>query len=82
MLNKICEDCMRLNNGCSGTKCQVYTGCTRYERDSAKALQHKKFCALEEYKKAKEKYLENQSKENWLCFCDCKRVCMLLGVQI
>lgn len=81
MLNKMCKDCNRLNNGCNGSQCQTWTGCTRYLRDSAK-VKRQKIIALEEYKKAKEKYFETPSKENWFRFCDCKRVCMLLGVQI
>jgi hypothetical protein len=27
-------------------------------------------------------YLADQSKENWITFCDARRTCMLLGVRI
>lgn len=26
-LNSICANCAKLNNGCNGTTCKVYTGC-------------------------------------------------------
>lgn len=81
-LNKMCETCARLNNGCNGTQCQVWTGCVRYVRDSAKALKQQKADALCEYKQAKEKYTTAPTNENWMRFCDKKRVCMLLGVRI
>lgn len=27
MLNNMCKDCVKLNNGCQGTTCQTWTGC-------------------------------------------------------
>lgn len=38
--------------------------------------------ALNNYKEAKKAYLENRTNENWIKFCDAKKVCMLLGVRI
>ena len=38
--------------------------------------------ALAEYKTARETYLSDPSDKNWRIFCDCKRVCRLLGVII
>lgn len=45
-------------------------------------LEQKKTEALKRYKKAKEIYLNNMSKENWIKFCDAKADCMRLGVRI
>lgn len=45
-------------------------------------LKEQKQKALEELKKARKAYLENNSKENWIAFCDARRNCMLLGVII
>lgn len=30
MMNEICKNCHRLNNGCNGTENQAYTGCVNY----------------------------------------------------
>lgn len=45
-------------------------------------LAEQKRAARENYKKARAEYLENQTKENWIKFCECKRTCMLLGCII
>lgn len=45
-------------------------------------LEINKATALENYKEAKKAYLENRTNENWISFCNAKRVCMLLGVRI
>lgn len=34
------------------------------------------------YKEAKAAWLENQTNENWIAFCNAKRVCRLLGIRI
>lgn len=36
MLNPICCDCKKLNNGCKGTECQAWTGCLYKEKDEEK----------------------------------------------
>lgn len=38
--------------------------------------------ALSAYKAAKENYLSDPKKENWIEFCNRKTVCMKLGVRI
>lgn len=38
--------------------------------------------ALEAYKEAKKRYLENMTEENWIAFCEAERLCMRLGVRI
>lgn len=38
--------------------------------------------ALEDYKAAKENYLKDLTTDNWIKFCDAKRVCMLLGIRL
>lgn len=38
--------------------------------------------ALENYKIAKKSYLEDMTRENWIKFCEAKKICMLLGVRI
>lgn len=45
-------------------------------------LQSNKTNALEAYKVAKKAYLEDRTNENWIAFCEAKRVCMRLGVRI
>lgn len=45
-------------------------------------LENKKADALKAYKEAKEEYLKNATRENWIRFCDRKRDCILLGVKI
>lgn len=45
-------------------------------------LKEKKEIALKEYKSTKAAYLQDMTNENWIAFCDAKRVCMLLGVRI
>ena len=52
-----------------------------------KTLEENKRTALENYKAAKKKYLENMdfknpNDENWKAFCEAKRTCILLGVRI
>ena len=47
-----------------------------------KNLQTSKKEALTNYKEAKANYLKNMSNENWVIFCNCKSVCMALGVII
>ena len=37
---------------------------------------------IENYKRAKENYLNNGTNENWKKFCDAKRECMLMGIRI
>ena len=49
---------------------------------NTKTLTEKKTAALTIYKAAKAAYLEDQSKENWITFCNARRTCMLLGVRI
>ena len=34
------------------------------------------------YIEARNNYIENRTNENWIAFCEAKRVCMLLGVLI
>ena len=46
------------------------------------SLEQKKEIALENYKNARDVYMNNITKENWIKFCDAKRICMLLGVKI
>ena len=46
------------------------------------SLAEKKKVALSAYKETKAKYLETMSNEDWIKFCEVKRVCMLLGVII
>lgn len=82
MLNNMCKSCKCLNTSCSGTECQVWTGCVYYQNDPAKKLELQKTNALEEYKIAKEKYLQEPSSQNWKFFCDKKQMCMFLGVRI
>lgn len=41
-----------------------------------------KTTALENYRNARNAYLENKTNENWIKFCEAKRNCMLLGVRI
>ena len=38
--------------------------------------------ALRVYKEAKLRYLSDRSNENWISFCDARRICMRLGVRI
>lgn len=38
--------------------------------------------AKKQYKVARENYLNNRTNENWIEFCNAKRICMLLGVII
>ncbi|MBR0090253.1 MAG: hypothetical protein IJP92_00925 [Lachnospiraceae bacterium] len=38
--------------------------------------------ALQAYKEAKERYLQDRSEKNWKEFCEAKKRCMLLGVRI
>lgn len=45
-------------------------------------LKEKKELALKDYKEARKIYLENATNENWLSFCEAKRICRLLGVII
>lgn len=41
-----------------------------------------KYKALKNYKEAKENYLQARTSDNWIKFCDAKRVCMLLGIRL
>ena len=34
------------------------------------------------YKATKAAWFENQTNENWIAFCNAKRVCRLLGIRI
>lgn len=43
-------------------------------------LTEKKANAKSAYKDAKEKYLETMSKQDWITFCNAKKICMMLGV--
>ena len=45
-------------------------------------LEEAKKQALENYKKAKQTYMDHASTENWIAYCDAKMVCMRLGVRI
>ena len=45
-------------------------------------LNEKKAIAKEKYKETKVRYFETMNKEDWISFCEAKRVCMLLGVRI
>lgn len=45
-------------------------------------LEESKKKALENYKKAKQAYIDNMSSENWIAYCDTKTECMRLGVRI
>lgn len=45
-------------------------------------LKTQKADALDAYKLAKNEYLNNPTKENWISFCDAKTNCMRLGVII
>lgn len=47
-----------------------------------KSLDEKKSEAIKEYKEAKQAYIENQSNENWIRFCNAKRNCMMIGCRI
>lgn len=38
MLNEMCLDCKKLNNGCNGTECQTWTGCVYKEKDEGICL--------------------------------------------
>ena len=38
--------------------------------------------ALANYKQAKKNYLDNNTYENWIIFCDARTICMRLGVRI
>lgn len=46
------------------------------------SLEEKKAQVLEDYKEKRDAYMEMPSRENWIAFCDAKRVCRLIGVQI
>lgn len=45
-------------------------------------LEETKKKALENYKKAKQAYIEYMSEENWIAYCNAKTECMRLGVII
>lgn len=45
-------------------------------------LEESKKNALQDYKEAKNNYLQNMTPENWKTFCDAKTKCMRLGVII
>lgn len=45
-------------------------------------LNERKNEALKNYKEAKKCYFETLDKKDWMKFCECKRICMLLGVRI
>lgn len=45
-------------------------------------LTEQKQDALEQFKLAKQNYLENMTNENWIKYCDAARACKLLGVRI
>ena len=38
--------------------------------------------ALANYKQAKKNYLDNNTYENWIIFCNARTICMRLGVRI
>ena len=44
-------------------------------------LEEKKAQALKNYKEKRDAYMETISRENWIAFCDAKRVCRLMGVR-
>lgn len=58
----------------------VYPG--NIKREDRNMLDQKKRAAREAYNAARKAYIEEASNENWIKFCECKRVCMLLGVII
>lgn len=45
-------------------------------------MEQKKSEARKKFKEAKSAYLERPIKDNWIRFCEAKRMCMLLGVII
>lgn len=45
-------------------------------------LNEKKKEALQAYKDARDKYLEERNESNWKTYCEAKRNCRLLGVRI
>ena len=47
-----------------------------------KNIEDSKKEALQIYKEKKNAYLQNQTKENWIAFCDAKMACMRFGVII
>lgn len=46
------------------------------------SLEEKKAQALKNYEEKRNAYMETMSRENWIAFCDTKRVCRLMGVRI
>lgn len=45
-------------------------------------MEQKKIEARKKFKEAKSAYLASPTKDNWIRFCEAKRLCMLLGVII
>jgi len=55
---------------------------TNQTEESKMNLEEKKAQALKNYKEKRDAYMETISRENWIAFCDAKRVCRLMGVRI
>lgn len=63
MLNTICLDCKKLNNGCKGTECKTWTGCIYKEKTELNAI--------DKIKADTRKYLESLGyNENQMAFID------------
>ena len=76
MLNRMCYECSKLNNDCSGTTCQVWNGCIYKETNQRKSQLLIKLELLETYEKqatkaeaAYENAPENIEKEKFFDTC-------------
>lgn len=57
-------------------------GIENKEDETMMNLNEKKANALEAFKNAREAWMENQSNENWIAFCDAKLMCRRLGILV
>ena len=78
MLNRMCNQCSRLNKDCNGTENQTWTGCVR----RTTTLDEQKKQAKSDYHNARIAYLDNPTPDAWKILCDAKSACRLLGCII